>query len=311
MENNKQYLSSGEYSKALISKIQDQIICKVKFSSFSAYENVCFLPNNFDELVKIFSKAFYPNDFIIIYMNSNYNQVIVHSDSTYNEILSDIYNDDKETREVKFQIILYNVNNDIEFNISKERISSNIKTIFETEKAAFIETAKELISFEFSNQAIPSIYRSIEEIRSAAKNRKIENSCFDKKTNNRQKQQFDFSASFSLSCKNFENLFIEDFDENYLGDCRKTIYSMGNDSEKSLFDLSSKKDKSKPNKNSSINPNKIFGKSSKRYRNESPQELAEISDKNVNNNRRDAKNRSGNSSSNGKNPFSKNIVSCC
>jgi len=296
MENNKQFLSSGEYSKALISKIQDQIICKVKFSSFSAYENVCFLPNNFDELVKIFSKAFYPNDFIIIYMNSNYNQVIVHSNSTYNDILSDIYNDDKETREVKFQIILYNVNNDIEFNISKERISSNIKNIFETEKIAFIETAKEMLSFEFNNQAIPSIYRSIDESR-CMKNRNIETNFFDR--NN----QSDFSANFSLSCKNFENLFIEDFQENYLGDCRKTIYSMGNDSEKSLNDFSKKNKANSNSKNSNFN--KIFGKSSKKYRNESPEELDEIIDKNLD---RAGKNRSDN---NGKNPLSKNVVSCC
>jgi len=303
MENNKQYLSSGEYSKALITKIQDQIVCKVKFSSFSAYENVCFLPNNFDELVKIFSKAFYPNDFIIIYVNSNYNQVIVHSDSTYNEILSDIYSDDKEPREVKFQIILYNVNNSIEFNISKERISSNIKTIFETEKNAFIETAKEIISLEFNNLAIPSIYRSMDESR-YAKDKKIETK-LDKKIKS-QNQHFDFSTSFSLSCKNFENLFIEDFEENYFGDSRKTINKMGNHSENCLFDLS-RNDKEKAEK--SRNLNKIFGKSFKRYRNESPEELSEINDKNIN---KTSKNRNvSNNNKNGKNPFNKNIVSCC
>lgn len=296
MENNKQYLSSGEFSKALISKIQDQIICKVKFSSFSAYESVCFLPNNFDELVKIFSKAFYPNDFIIVYINSNYNEVIVHSDSTYNDILSDIYNDDKETREVKFQIILYNVNNEIEFNISKERISNNIKKIFETEKVSFIETAKELLSYEFNNQAIPSIYRSIDESR-CAKNGKTEHNFFDK--NN----QFDFSNSFSMSCKNFENLLIQDFEENYLGECRKTIYSMGNDSEKS-YDNFNKKTKAKTT-SKNTNSNKFFGKSSKRYRNESPEELSKIS------NRSNDINEKNRSSNNRKNTFGKNIVSCC
>jgi len=290
MENNKQYLSSCEYSKALISKIQDQIICKVKFSSFSDYENVCFLPNNFDELVKVFSKAFYPNDFIIIYVNSKYSQVIVHSDSTYNEILSDIYNDDKSIREVKFQIILYNVNNDIDFNISKEKISKNIKAIFETKKEHFIEKAKELLSKEFNNQPISSIYRSIDENK-ISKIRKVDN-IFDYKNS-------EFSTSFSLSCKNFENLFIEDLEENYYNECRKTINSMDNNYANNNNKYQYKNSTSK-----------IFGKSSKRYRNETPEEIFEINQRN--NNRASNKNGNYNNDNNSsKNPFKKNIVSCC
>jgi len=292
MENNKQHLSSCDYSKALISKMQDQIVCKVKFSSFSDYESVCFLPNNFDELVKVFSKAFYPNDFIIIYINSKYTQVIVHSDSTYNDILSDVFNDNKQIREVKFQIILYNVNNEIEFNISKERINKNIKTIFETETAEFIEEAKELVNKEFNSQAIPSIYRSIEESRASKNRKKINERSFDYKNS-------EFSTSFSLSCKNFENLFIEDFEENYFNSTRKTINSVDNDS-CNVYGTS----KNGQNKLQKSNPNKIFGKSTKRYRNETPEEILEFNDRNSN---RSGKNRN----SNNKNPFNKNVVSCC
>ena len=72
------------------------IICKVKISAFSDYVNICFLPNNFQELVKIFSKAFYPNDFSVIYFDSLYQQYIIHSDETYYEILKELNNSEEE-----------------------------------------------------------------------------------------------------------------------------------------------------------------------------------------------------------------------
>jgi len=301
MENNKQFKLPSEYSKASISKIQDQIICKVKFSPFSDYENVCFLPNNFEQLVKVFSKAFYPNDFIINYINSKYSQVIVHSDSTYNQILSNIYKDIKSIREVKFQIVLYNVNNEIEFNISKERINKEIKAIFENEKNIFIQTMKEIISEElmskeFNNQPISSINRSIDESR-FSKIRKID--IYN------QNKHSEFSTSFSLSCKNFENMFIEDLEEDYNSNSGKTIYSMDNNNSSI-----NNKNTTYQHKNTGTvkNRSKILGKSTKRYRNESPEEIFEINQRKTNITTN--KNENCNSENN-KNQLKKNIVYCC
>lgn len=207
MEKSKQHLSSTRSTKAFNYKSQDNIICKVKFSAFSVYENVCFLPNKFEELVKVFSKAFYPNDFCIVYLNSKFSQMIVHSDETYNDILSDIYQDDKTTREAKFQIILYNGNNDIEFNLSKERISNNIKTIFEQEKNIMLQMSKaNRLPQERLNQSLNSMYRSIEEESEFSFNKNKVNSSFETRNS-------DINAnSCSLSCKNVENYKILDMD---------------------------------------------------------------------------------------------------
>lgn len=137
----------------------DLIICKVKFSAFAEYENICFLPNYFHDLVRIFSQAFYPNDFSVIYLDSQYIQHSIHSDETYIDILEEINNsDEKDINNIKFQIILHNekeINKEDE-DINKEikgifkrkenkektaQITQKIRSIFENEKRDYIEQA--------------------------------------------------------------------------------------------------------------------------------------------------------------------------
>jgi predicted ATP-dependent endonuclease of OLD family len=204
METLSKFNSLGKESsvQGVINNFNDYIVCKVKFSAFAEYENICFLPNYFSELVKIFSKAFYPNDFSVIYLDSQYQQHSIHSDETYNEILDQLNNsEEKDIKSIKFQIILHNVNKE-EFKKKEKigQITQTIKYIFELEKR---NCAEMLNKAQIDNNINTSTSKSIDDNNNLVKAGSFYSnvSLGDNNNNN----------SISYSCKGFENRRIESF----------------------------------------------------------------------------------------------------
>jgi hypothetical protein len=218
METLSKNISLGKESsnQGVINNFHDLIVCKVKFSAFAEYENICFLPNYFHELVRIFSKAFYPNDFSVIYIDSLYQQHSIHCDETYNEILEHLNNSDEEINVVKFHIILHNVNNE-EFS-KKEKIahiSQMIKFIYENEKRNYADFAQ-------IHKANPNTNLNLHLIVENSYSSKSKS--LDENNNNNLIKTASFNSNVSIceysyqlksptsnSCKGFNNKKIESF----------------------------------------------------------------------------------------------------
>ena len=82
-----------------------QMTLKAKFDAWSDYTSISELPNNFLEVVKIFSTLLYPNNFSINYIDSN---MIIHNINTeqkYSEALIDCIQNKKS--DLKLMINIY------------------------------------------------------------------------------------------------------------------------------------------------------------------------------------------------------------
>lgn len=113
-----------------IINLEDMIKVKVKFSAFSDYEYICFLPKTFKEFVKIISKVLFPNDFTLTFLDSGYNQHSIFSDETYNKIIKLTH--ETEANEVKFIVNLYNQNKEELKNKEKiNQISQKIQDMYQ------------------------------------------------------------------------------------------------------------------------------------------------------------------------------------
>jgi hypothetical protein len=231
-------LGKESSNQGVINNFHDLIICKVKFCAFSEYENICFLPNYFDELVRIFSKAFYPNDFSVIFLDSLYQQHSIHSDETYNDFLEQINNSEEEINAIKFQIILHSVNNNNEDFNKKEKIAhinKIIKSIYEHEIRHYMEIMKmkiynsNLLNVNINdnknninnnnqNSYSSSISKSFDENNNNNNNNNlIKIRSFNSNSNSNLNISFNNNNNYYLksptsnSCKGFENKKIESF----------------------------------------------------------------------------------------------------
>jgi hypothetical protein len=59
----------------------------VKYDTWSDYKRVGEIPNNFLNLVKLFSAQLYPNNFSVSFLDTNFNINCIDNENKYNEIV--------------------------------------------------------------------------------------------------------------------------------------------------------------------------------------------------------------------------------
>jgi hypothetical protein len=81
------------------------IQCRVKYDIWGEDMTLGELPTSFLELVKLFSKLFFPNNFSISYVDTNFNLQPIDGAPTYRELISVINKSDM--KEIRFLVNIF------------------------------------------------------------------------------------------------------------------------------------------------------------------------------------------------------------
>jgi hypothetical protein len=132
------------------------IQCKVKYDLWGDDMTLDELPTSFLELVKLFSKLFFPNNFSICYIDTNYDLQPIDGAQTYRELISVINKSDM--KEIRLLVNIFQEASTEKPRKSKVNRKSSIRTNCSTRDSIF--EIRELS--EHSSNISEEAYSSVE-----------------------------------------------------------------------------------------------------------------------------------------------------